>query len=753
MHKTQPRRAVLTAAIAASFTVVGLPALLAPASAIAQQSSRDAMLEEVIVTARKREELAQDVPLAVSAFSGDQLDALKVQNITNLTVQMPNVATDDIGTVPGIANFSIRGLGINSSIPSIDPTVGTFVDGVYLGSNVGVLLDIFDLESIEVLRGPQGTLFGRNVTGGAVLVNTRGPSDETEFRVRAGYDFSSEGAGAAYAMGAVGGALSDTVAGRVSVYVKNDDGWFENGFDGSDFGANDTLVIRPSLRWRPSDNLEMTFRYEYHEADGDGPAAQNHTNGAGIPGVPFNADRDSFDFAIDEPGFFDYEINSFTWQTDWDIEWGNGTITNIFGWRDQEVRSLSDIDAQPTWLFHAETGINSDQLSNELRYNGQFGQTNLTMGVFYFDLDMEYAEGRRLLGAATGGVAPALTQDGGGLYNVESLAFFGSVDYDISDTMTLTAGLRYTDEDKSANIASLVFNVNAPCNVLNNECVYDFNDAESWDAVSGKLGLTWDVTDDAVMYGSFSRSQRSGGYNLRNTAVDVVNLGPGPFDEEEVDNFEIGYKRSLSNGGRFNAAVFYMTIDDMQREINLADPVAGVVQVIKNTADATISGIEFDTVFPLGESTLLTASLGYINPEYDEVRFDLNGDGVIDGADEDLDLPRAAELTYSIGLNHDIDLGDMGYMATRISYAYRDDAAYTDNNLGFFLDQDILDAGIDWHYGANWTFSIYGRNLLDSVNHGGDTILPTTLGPLPLGGTFSPLARGRTIGLQVTYEM
>ena len=124
-------------------------------------------------------------------------------------------------------------------------------------------------------------------------------------------------------------------------------------------------------------------------------------------------------------------------------------------------------------------------------------------------------------------------------------------------------------------------------------------------------------------------------------------------------------------------------------------PVAGVVQVIKNTADATISGIEFDTVFPLGESTLLTASLGYINPEYDEVRFDLNGDGVIDGADEDLDLPRAAELTYSIGLNHDIDLGDMGYMATRISYAYRDDAAYTDNNLGFFLDQDILDAGID----------------------------------------------------------
>ena len=126
------------------------------------------MLEEVVVTARKREEAAQNVPLSISAFNSDQLDTLKVRDLTNLAVGMPNVSLEDIGTSRGTANFSIRGLGINSSIPSIDPAVGVFVNGVYMGVNNGIIFDVFDLESVEVLRGPQGTLFGRNVTGGAV---------------------------------------------------------------------------------------------------------------------------------------------------------------------------------------------------------------------------------------------------------------------------------------------------------------------------------------------------------------------------------------------------------------------------------------------------------------------------------------------------------------------------------------------------------------------------------------------------------
>ena len=138
------------------------------------------MLEEVIVTARKREEGMQDVPLSVTAYNSDQLEALKIRDLTNLAVGMPNVSLEDIGTTRGTANFSIRGLGINSSIPSIDPAVGVFVNGVYMGVNSGIVFDMFDLASVEVLRGPQGTLFGRNVTGGAVLLNNKKPGDELE---------------------------------------------------------------------------------------------------------------------------------------------------------------------------------------------------------------------------------------------------------------------------------------------------------------------------------------------------------------------------------------------------------------------------------------------------------------------------------------------------------------------------------------------------------------------------------------------
>jgi iron complex outermembrane receptor protein len=756
---TAQRRAALKTGIhglsAAGFTMLALPALIAttlPTSSLAQ-SSTDALLEEIVVTARKREEFAQDVPISVSAYSSDQLEALKIRDLTNLSVSMPNVATDDIGTARGTANFSIRGLGINSSIPSIDPTVGVFVDGIYIGQNAGVTIDMFDVESIEVLRGPQGTLFGRNVTGGAVLVNSKGPTDEFEFSARASIEAGGDGGHNTYAMASISGPLGDSAGFRLSLYNNSDDGYFENQFNGEDFGEADTTIFRPTLTWRPSEAMEMTFRYEHHESDGDGPASQNHTNGFGVAPAFAEFDRDSFDFSIDEEGFYDYEVDAFTWQTDWDVSFGEGTITNIFGWRDREATTLGDIDAQPVWLFHAPAWNDSEQISNELRYNGQFDKTNLTLGVFYFDNEITYHERRNLLGLATGGVAPALTQDGGGDYTVESTAFFGSIDYDINDQWMLTTGLRFSREEKDAKIASLVFNVNSPCNVVTTgDCPFDFVDDETWNSVSGKLGLTYDRTDDQRLYGHYSRSYRSGGYNLRNTAVDTVNLGPGPFDEEQVDAFEFGAKTTLSNGGRFNVALFYTQIDDMQREVNLADPIAGVVHVIQNTADADILGFELDGVFPIGDNTLLTASLGWIDADYSDVTFDLNSDGVVNAADEDLDLPRAADLTYSLGLNHDWELNS-GLLSGRLTYSHRDEAAYTDNNRGFFLEQDILDAGLDFHYGENWIFSLYGRNLLDEVNHGGDTQLPSMLGPLPLGGTFSPLIKGRIIGFDVTFRM
>ncbi|MDT8321199.1 MAG: TonB-dependent receptor [Xanthomonadales bacterium] len=731
-------------------------------SALAQEEERDerrgassALMEEVTVTARKRLESEQQVPLSISAYSADQIEALKVRSLQGLSVGMPNVAMDDVGTTRTTANFSIRGLGINSSIPGIDPTVGVFIDGVYLGVNSGTIIDMFDVESIEVLRGPQGTLFGRNVTGGAVLINSKRPTDEFETSFRAAVDGNPDGDGGLnyYIMGAVSGPLTDNLAARLSVYHNEDNGWFENLFDGSNHGEASTTIVRPSISWEPTSDLRLLLRWEHIESDGDGPASQTHINGFGIPGFFANFDRDSFDFAVDAPGFSDFELDFVTFETEWDVAFGDGTITNIFGWRDYFQDGFSDIDAQPVWLFHASLLLDAEQFSNELRYNGRFGNAEVTTGVYWFDNDINYSENRELLGIATGGVAPALTQNGGGILEVESLAFFASVDYDLSDRLTLNTGIRYTTEDKDAQIATLTRNINNGCVVGAGTCAFDFIDSDSWDALSGKLGFTYTIASDSRLYGHWSRGHRSGGYNLRNTAIDTVNLGPGPFDQETVDSFEIGYKSEPAGRGRLNAAVFYTTIDDMQREINLADPFAGVVQVIRNTADAEIYGLEIDGTFALGQNTVLMASLGWLDASYTSVRFDLNGDGDINAADEALDLPRAAEWTYSIGLNQDWLFTSGGALSFRVNYAFRDNAAWTDNNLGFLLSQKILDAGIDYRSAdGRWIYSLYGRNLLDEVNHGGDTQLPPAIGPVPTGGTFSPLIKGQIVGFEVNFS-
>lgn len=764
-----PRNGIRCPLAAAIAMAVAGTSFSAMAQEQARRGSASALLEEVVVTARKREEGAQDVPLSVSAYGEDQLEALKVRNLGDLGVGMPSVVLDDVGTSRGYANFSIRGIGINSSIPSIDPAVGVVIDGVYLGTNSGIVFDNFDIQSIEVLRGPQGTLFGRNVTGGAVLINTKVPTQEFEFNARASYEFPEDGGASQIIQGSVSGGLTDTLAAKLAVYYNDDDGALVNGFDGQDHGAYEQTIIRPVIAWRPTDTLEIIARYEYQDIENDGPSGQSHSNGSGNPGSPYNADRDSFDFSIDEPGYGTLEVDTFNLTLNWDV--AGGTITNIFATREQENSTLADIDAQPIWVFHSDTDSSYEQWSNELRYNGLFmdDRLNLTTGIYVFESELAYDENRRLFGVLTGVGLPALSQEGGGYLDVESMGVFASLDYDLTDRLTLTAGLRWTDEEKDARTTNLPIN-NAPCYIgrpngpdyafATTECSADFVDTESWSFLSPKLGFMYELTDSSRVYGSVTQGYRSGGYNLRNTEVPtgfaadgtaIYEFGPGPFDEEEATSWEIGYKSEWSRG-QLNASAYFTQIKDQQREVNLPSAVSGVLQLIQNTADTDIMGLEVDGTFAISDNFTIVASLGVIDAEYTSVRFDLNGDGVIDSADKDLDLPRAPELTYSIAAIYDMEIGDLGYLSSRISYAYRDETFFTDNNLGYILEQEMLDIYLDFYTaGGNWTLSMYGRNLLDTVRHGGDTQLGF-IGPLPVNGTFSPLGTPATLGFEVSYS-
>ncbi len=790
----------MTNRLLAKASILALSVAAAPilATSALAQSAVDTLRDEVLVTATKKAdaENVQDVPLAVTAYGEEQLDALKVRDLGNLSYSMPNVALEDIGTTRGVANFSIRGLGVNSSIPSIDPAVGTFVDGVYLGQNGGVVFDLFDLESVEVLRGPQGILFGRNVTGGAVLLNSKRPNlSEAEGKLKVAAESGLRGTGNNYfAMGTYSVPLiQDVLAAKVSVYYNNDRGWFDRYLGGpnlearldaiggtasaldamgfpiatnlpdafENFGKAETWSVRPQILWQPTDNFSAIIRYDHFESEGDGPAGQNHPgflpsrdlpSGVQLPPIPssnvfFTAPQDSFTFSIDEPGNYDVRADSVIAELNLDI--GNGTITNIFGWRDTTGTSVGDIDATPFFLFHSFASNEYRQISNEIRYAGRFfDRVDLTTGFYYFDSSHVYQENRFILGGFR-------NLYGGGLQDSRNWGLFAQADIDLSESFTLVGGGRYTNETKSAVLSNITLNP-VECSVAEGTCSVQLEDEFTWKNFTPKIGFQWAVNDEVNLYGHWTQGVRSGGYNFRNTSV----LFPTErFDEETVNAYEIGFKAQPAGGrATINASVFINDISDLQRELNLADSVAGVVQLIRNTADATIFGFEVEAQVFVTDNLVFQGNLGRLDGEYDSVLFNLNSDfvdtnmngtqqsgepDIIDDRDLQLGIPRLSPWTWGAGFIHSMEFAG-NELTTRFQYSHRDSVPYTDNNLGILLGAEILDASVAYTIGGA-TVSLYGQNLLNEVTHGGETQLPLTLG----GGSFAPLNKGRVVGLEV----
>jgi iron complex outermembrane receptor protein len=727
-------------ALLATFTVA--LAGLAISTGGQAQGLADEFLDEIIVTATKRAGGidVQDAALAISAYNEDQLDAMHLRDLSAIGFVAPSVQLEDIGTTRGTANFSIRGIGINSSIPSIDPAVGVFVDGMYLGISGGVVLDIFDLEGIEVLRGPQGLLFGRNVTGGAVLIRTTRPTEE--FSVNA--KVAAETGLNQFYSAVVSGPLGDAGGGKLAVYHNSDDGWHRNIATGGEHGEADTTLFRGAYEFTPNDTFNAILRYEHGESDGDGPASQN----AGL----FSAD--SFDFAIDESGSYDAEWDQAILEASLDVDFGDGEIVNIFGWRQYSNRTFGDIDSSPLFVFHAGSTTDQDQWSNELRYSGSFGNAYLTSGIFYMQQDLAYFE-QRLIPIFP--LPDFRDTTGGGFQDMSSIGIFTQVDVALNDVFTLNLGARYDYEEKDARISAIPFN---RC-MLGATCLdFDLDDSRTWNAFTPKIGLQVQPDETTMMYAFWTKGFRSGGYNMRHTDLNIPNES---FDQEELTSFEVGLKKDLAEGRlRLNAAAYYNTFDEMQRELNLPGAF-GVIQLIRNTADATITGIDMEFSAALTDSLFLQTSLGYVDGTYDEVLFDISGtDGVIDREDENLEIPRLAPWSYGAQLTWQAEL-PFGTLAVQGSGYRRDTSFYTDNNLGSLRAADMFNVNVSLGLMEDrLTISAFGKNLKDEVTIGGDTQLPASFpgGPsFPVPGfsgpaaTFSPLNKGRVWGVEIQYRM
>lgn len=665
-------------------------------SGAAAADGQAAPLTEIVVTAtrKSRAEALKDVPLAIAAFTGQQLEAQHVQTLVDVGRMTAGARLEANGTFPAAANFFIRGVGVNTSNPSDDPTVGVFVDGMYLGVNVGALTDLFDIESVEVLRGPQGTLFGRNVTGGAVLVRSKRPTGDFGARAEATVgSFDRVDVNAAIE----GPLLKDRLNGKLAVSRKDNGGYFSNAADPDNrIAETDAVIVRPMLEWRAND-FTFTLIGEMGRQDDYGTPTKNLAiKPAAIaiaPPVP--------------TGKFDLTANIFAHtSTDWDqmvgeANWtlGEGKLTTILGYRKLEVDGQAEIDGTEASLFQFETptGLRQRQRSAEVVYATRlFDRVDLTSGANVFDQDVDYRESRTILASRPAGRG-VLEHTAGGI--------FAQADIGIVADVTATVGGRYTIERKHATVANF-----GQCDPQVIQCNFGTNDSQTWRDFTPKAGVRWAVTDDLMTYASFTRGFRSGGYNLRNS------VGPaGPYDPENVDAYEIGIKSVLFDGlVRANVALYRNQYSDLQRQ-TLDDQAR---QRTLNAASARIEGAELDVVLVPFEGLSLAGTFATTEGRYSEFNgVDLTGDGIADpDLAKSLKLARLPRQTYSFNVSYAAQLADRGSLTFQASYDRTGRRSANDLNT-FFLDAyGLVEGSITFKTAdERYYVSLFGKNLTNEL--------------------------------------
>ena len=658
-------------------------------------------LADIVVTGtrKSRAEALQDVAVAVSAFSGAQIEQTRSVNLTDLGRLTPGARLEANGTFPASTNFFVRGAGVNTTNPSDDPTVGVFVDGMYLGVNIGALTDLFDVESVEVLRGPQGTLFGRNVTGGAVLVRSRRPSGDYGMRAELGYGSFDEMTGRVAVEAPL---VEDKLNAKVAVLYRANDGVFSNAFSpGRRIAATESLILRPMLEFKPSDKLTFTLIGEVGNQDDDGTPAKNELIKAPAALVTPPVPRGKFDLVNDL-----YAHTDTRWKQvigEGVLEVGNGTVTATASYRKLKVDNEADIDGTAATLFHFNkpTGLRQDQRTAELIYAGSFGNAvDLTVGANIFDQDIAYQESRTV-----GSNAGRSNSAGRGVLDHTAGGVFAQGDWRFLPTLTLTLGGRYTIERKHARVANF-----GQCDLAFIACNYGTDDSHTWRDFTPKGALKWEPSPELTFYGSFTRGFRSGGYNLRNS----VGLA-GPYDPETVNAYEGGIKTvTLGRRVRANLALYRNDFKDLQRQI--LDERAQ--QRTLNAASARIQGVEADlTVAPVRGLTL-GGTLAYTDAKYNEYNgLDLTGDGRPDPElAAKLKLARIPKFTYSVFGTYEVNIKDAGTAALQVGFDHTGRRAANDLNSYFLGAFGLLDASLTIQpKDRKFKVTVFGKNLTNQL--------------------------------------
>ena len=718
-------------------------------------------IEEIVVTSQKRANAiaAQDLPVSVTAISEKLIIDSDSLDLTDIGRMVPNATLHPSATFAGTPNFLIRGIGVSGTTRSLDPTVGIIVDGVYLGFPVGANLDMFDRESIEILRGPQGTLLGRNVTGGAIVVRTKRPTGEFGAKVDVTVgDYSRRDLSLS-----VEGPISDTVSAKTRKLKDNNGGSIvptagaiARGYDETGQGESgtkpdvDLTIIRPMLLIQPSENLDITFIGEFLSDKSGTANSRNFVNNDALRRTQlfgYTPPEDRYEINHNLMGGNDLEIDTFIGE--FNLQTDSGILTGIASYRELTYDSSTDFDGSPITLFHfPDNHEEQEQQTFELRYAGSYSENiDYVVGVSYFDQEMFVGE-RRDFGVADIAGVTELSHD--------SIGIFAELDYLISDKTKITLGARWTEETKD-----VTFNAIGSCEKDFSSCSGPSSGlmrSGTYDDTTPKIAITHSLNEDVNIYASYTQGFRSGSFDARARTIDsFLNSQPGP---EEVTSIELGLKSTFNDGKvLLNIALFQADYDDIQKlaleecDVNIDTCPSGRIQRLINAAKATIEGIEIETKLSVTDQLSIEGSLGYTDAGFDEfLGFDADGvrgyDPVTDPiAAAALKFERVPELTYNIMANYFQPLANGAELDFRISYSYTDDF-YNNALMTEAIKTDsygLLDASVSYTFAqSGLKLTVFGKNITDEDYH--DFALDNVLTSLTWGGVPD------TYGLRLTYS-
>jgi len=741
--------------------------LLLSGGAAAQDASSASVadprvLEVIVVTAQKREETSQETPLALTAVTSDTVEERQIDGVRKLSQLAPGLVFNRSGTA---ANTYMRGVGQDIATVLGEPGVALFVDGVYQGANFAQVASYNDLERVEVLRGPQGTLYGRNTTGGNINIHTRQPGFETEFEASLLYgDYDRLKATIAGQTALV----EDRIAVRGSFVTDTNDGYRNNPVSGDDLEERDIQAGAVSLLFTPSDTVEVLLRADWNHQEDDNPAWDylRSVPGSGLSPQLFGgmAAPGADEIRSDREGRYKTEHWGVSMDLVWDI--GEITVRSITAYRESDQDVDYDNDGTDVPFFEVVGGQSSEQLSQEINLSGLALNDKLEWitGLFYFkhDLDILWNFDLKVLQGFFEAVFPDVRNEfmpplpPGGLADptrnlfysgriptgmgsavpfldfrnqqeLDSIAAFVQGTYSLTDVLRITAGVRYTDDEKD-NVQSVTSNVSlAGCT--------DLPLSRSWEETTWRLGLDWNVADSALVYASVSRGFKSGGFNSG-----TCDNAYGP---ETINAYEAGLKSTLADGRvLLNLAAFLYDYQDLQATLFVNN-----ASRLENAADTEMKGLEAEVAVVAGAGFEFDAQISWMDSEYKDFATTNPMTGSLEDASGNQVL-RAPDFSVNAGIQYTLETASAGAYTLRYEVSHKDDYYTTVFNDDFAKvdSHTVQNARIIWRGTGAWEIQGFVENLTD------EEYVENQLAVATVGGVIGSWAPPRTWGVQVRYR-